>query len=201
MKNTSIALLIALSICALSACDNSEQRARERAQEMALLVKQQKLLEIKGLDLERSQAAAQVSARMEQVNVLNRRLDEQVAERQRFRDAVQAFIMDHKMATTALALGVGGAGVALDPSNTFTQDAKNMAGITALIAAAYALANYDEVKHVGDQLLQAGVRDNTMQSAIDATSNELNAARMALVSEDARLQELNQNIAGLQSQL
>jgi hypothetical protein len=44
--------------------------------------------------------------------------------------------MDHKMAIAALALGVGGAAVALDSTNEFSSDAKTMAGIGAFIAAA-----------------------------------------------------------------
>lgn len=97
-------------------------------------------------------------ARLEsELSVLNQERIRVEAERARHDTAVTAYLMNHKMATAAIVAGVGGTGVALDSSNEFSEEAEQIGAGMATMAAIYAIANFEEVAEVTNEMANASV--------------------------------------------
>jgi len=118
-----------------------------------------------------------------------------------YKRRVTAYMMDHKMAIAALALGVSGTAVALDSTNKFSSDAKAMAGIAAAVAAIWALDNAREVAAVADQLTQADSHVRSIESQIAETSSTLTSEAQKLLQEERSLFELQGNREKIRTQL
>ncbi len=92
------------------------------------------------------QSVVEIVTRQEaDVESLNNQLNLQVAELNEHQAKIHGYMLDHEMAVAALTAGVAGAGVALDPNNSFSDDAKNIGGVLATLAVFYALANLNEI--------------------------------------------------------
>lgn len=146
-----------------------------------------------------------VSAKALSVADVERRLASQQSELSDYKRQVSAFMMDHKMAVAALAVGAGGAVVALDPDNAFTDEAQAMGGLAALFAGAYAFGNAEEVAGVADQLFQADRFVKTLEEQISETtttnatlSQELSQAQGALRDLAATLERARTEFDALQ---
>ena len=103
---------------------------------------------------------------------------------------MNAYVGDHKLAVAAIVAGVAGSAVAVDPNNEFTSDQKTSAGVVALIAAAYALSNADEVTAVADRLLQADHAIKALRRQIDESATSREACARQLASDEGDLQTI-----------
>ena len=109
--------------------------------------------------------------------------------------------MDHKMVVVALAAGVAGAGVALDSNNSFSEDAKNVGGWVAGIAAIYALANFDEVSDVVNNLNQADAHVHNLEAGMAQTRSQIQQQQLSLQSNNNRLAEITRQVEDLQARM
>jgi len=135
------------------------------------------------------------------VEALNQRLNVQAAELSEYKSKIQGYMMDHKMVVVALAAGVAGAGVALDSNNSFSEDAKNVGGVIAAVAAIYALANLDEVSDVVNNLNQADAHVRTLDAGMAQTRSQIQQQQLSLQSSNNRLAEIIQQVENLQARL
>jgi len=137
----------------------------------------------------------------ETITDLTQRRNLEAAAVNEYEASVQGYMMDHKMVVFALAAGVAGADVALDPNNEFTQDAKNVGGVVTAVAAIYALANLAEVSDVVKNLNEADAHFRTLQAGIAQTEADIQQQQQDLQINEGQIAELSQKIASLQAQL
>src|SRR5690606_13691547 len=149
----------------------------------------------------RSVLTQTIAGRRSKVAYLEQRLSQQRSALENFRGRVKAYMMDHKLAIAAIAAGLGGAGVALDPANEFSAEARQIGGLVAVGAALYALANAEEVAQVADQLVQADAHADTLQGQIDSTLQELRSELFQLQEEERQFAAAAQRSQELRSQL
>ena len=135
------------------------------------------------------------------VEALKERESIQEAELNEYQARVEGYMLDHKMAVAALVAGVGGAGVALDTSNSFSQDAKDVGGTLAAIAAIWALANLDEVSDVLKTLNEADAHVRTMQAQIDQTKSATQQRLLDLQASQGQLTALTRQISDLNTRM
>ena len=134
------------------------------------------LTEMQQLEHNYSLLAQDMASKQQQVSFLQQKLQQQRFELSDYNRQVEAYILNHKMAVAALAAGAGGAAVAYDPNNEFSDDVQGVAGIVGIVAGFYALANLEEVSQVADQLMQASRYVKQLEAQIESTQNELNMA-------------------------
>lgn len=187
-------ILLMLAVISLQACADPNAAKRR-----ALTA------DIERLGTDYSRLSQSVAAKAASVADVERRLAAQQSELSDYKRQVSAFMMDHKMAVAALAVGAGGAVVALDADNAFTDDAQAVGGIAALFAAAYAVGNADEVASVADRLFQADRFVKTLEEQISETtaasgalSQELSQAQGALRDLGATLDRTHAEFDALQ---
>jgi len=135
------------------------------------------------------------------VEALNQRLNVQAAELSEYRSKIVGYMMDHKMVVIALAAGVAGAGVALDSNNSFSEDAKNVGGWAAAVAAIYALANLGEVSDVLNNLNQADTHVHVLEAGMAQTRSQIQQQQLGLQSINNQLAEITQKVENLQARL
>ena len=100
-----------------------------------------------------------------------------------------------------IVVGGTGLGVALNEGNTFTPDEEFLGGVVAFIAAAYALANAEEVAQVADQLIQADAHFKRLDSQLAGMHEQLQNERIQLQQEEQQLAALNQRSDQIRLQL
>jgi septal ring factor EnvC (AmiA/AmiB activator) len=142
-----------------------------------------------------------IEGRRSQVAYLEGQVARQRNEMTHYRGQVEAYMMDHKMAIAALVVGGAGIGVALNDGNTFTPDEEFVGGVVAFIAAAYALANAQEVMQVADVLVQADTHFRRLESQLGDLQHQLQNERTQLQLEEQQLAALNQQSDHLRTQL
>ncbi|HTQ15052.1 MAG TPA: hypothetical protein VMH86_14345 [Rhizomicrobium sp.] len=114
---------------------------------------------------------------------------------------VDAYLLDHKMVTIAIAAGVAGANASLDPDNEYSQDAHAIGGIMVAAAALYALAHAQEVTEVVSYLEQADIKAKQIKQSMDSTSQTLNGEQAALVADRQNASRQQGLIADLNGQI
>lgn len=135
------------------------------------------------------------------VSSLQQRLTQQQAQLDDYRDQVERYMMNHKMALAAIAGGAGGAGVAVDPNNEFSDEAQGIGLAVGLFAVWYAANNMSEIVEVADTMAQADVNVKNMESEIASTERQLEQAKQALANERIDLDEAKSTVLGLRSQI
>jgi len=106
------------------------------------------------------------------------------------KQATVAYIAEHKMAVAAIAAGVAGTEIVSDPNNEFTSDQRLGAGIVAIIAAAYALDNAEEIVQVADRLSQANQASKSLRGQLDAAVMSRGALVDQLAAAEGELQAI-----------
>jgi cell shape-determining protein MreC len=142
-----------------------------------------------------------VASTRSNVSLYQQQLIQQRAELSQYEARVDAFMMNNKMAVACIVAGFGGAGVLLDDSNQFTQEAKDIAAVVTVIAGIYALMYPEEIAFVGDQLMQANANYKTMERNIASTNQYLQAQLSQLQQEEQQLASLDQQSESIRSQL
>jgi outer membrane murein-binding lipoprotein Lpp len=159
-----IALLLAFLF--LTACD-SQKKMQLRAQLTTLQVE---------VDSLRQAASDQESA----LAAAGQRLTQQNTDLNNFNTTVVSYMLDHKLAVAALVAGLGGASAALDGSNAYTDQAKQLGSAIAVVAAIWAIGHADEVGQVLQVLNRADLQVRGLQSAVTQTSLHLQAQQAAV---------------------
>lgn len=131
-----------------------------------------------------------VAGRKTTVTTIERQLMNLESERSDYKRTVTAYMMNHKLAVAALALGLGGASVALDADNEFSDEAEGLGTVAVAIAAVYALANAEEVAEVADRLVQADSYVKDLDRQIAQTTSSRNTEVERLSGEEFRLHGL-----------
>jgi septal ring factor EnvC (AmiA/AmiB activator) len=132
---------------------------------------------------------------------LNDTLNERQAGLNEYQAQVRGYMLEHKMAIAAIVAGVGGADVALDTTNTFSDDAKNIAGPVVLLAAVWAAANFNEVTEVVKTLDEADAHVRTLQTQIANTTAAIERKQQTLQASRNQLAELTKQLTDLNTQL
>lgn len=153
---------------------------------------QQRILESRLVETDGNRSALNrtVEGRRGQVAELEHLAYRQQQEITQFRGAVEAYMLDHKMAIAALVVGGTSIGVALDENNAFTPDEQFLGGVVSLVAVAYAFANWDEVVAVADQLFQADAHFKRLEAQLAGTRQALQGERNQLAQEEQQLAAL-----------
>ena len=157
--------------------------------------------QIKSLEQNKQAVSASIFNRQAKLATLNAQLNVQNAGLEAYKARVMAYMMDHKMAVVALAAGGGGLSVALDKSNRFTEEAKNVGGVVAGIAVLYALAHMDEVSDVVKNLNNADAQVRVLEAEIAATQTAVQQEQAFLQREENDLNQLTRQITNLQAEL
>jgi hypothetical protein len=115
--------------------------------------------------------------------------------------SVEGYILDHKMAVAAIAAGVGGTGVSLDASNSYSDEVKQLASALAVVAGIWALGNMDEVSGVVKTLNQADAHVRTLKVVIAQTSVAIEKQGAAIQESQNQLNAIAQQSSTLQREL
>jgi peptidoglycan hydrolase CwlO-like protein len=182
--------LVFVALVGLGACTDPEA-----------IRKQKVLSEINAVESERDPVAKIVTARTARIGELQNHAQRLQGELESYEGRVRAYLMDHKMAVAAIAVGAAGTGVALSEDNAFTDDAKTIGGIGAVIAGLWAIGNMEEVMAVLDAMVQADVHVKDLTAQIARARGEIDDERNTLAGEQKQLAGLNDRIAGLRAQL
>lgn len=165
-------------------------------------IRRQKVLsEMKDIDAERDPLVRAVAERQARITSLETELQKQQLALQQFRNRVQAYLMDHKMAVAAIAAGVGGTSVALSEDNAFSSDAKAVAGVVGFIAALWAIENAAEVGEVLDQMVQADARVKSFESQMLQIRGAIEQEQARIVTDRTRLSTLTSQLVDLRAKL
>lgn len=149
--------------------------------------KQMLLSEIQQIQSNYSLLSQNVLARQQKIAFLSQKLTEQRTELAEYESRVKAYLLNHKMAVAALALGLGGTAVAYDPNNEFSDDAQQIAGIGAILAGLYAINNFSEVAEVADQIAQADSHVKSLTSQIAASEKQISIESEPLAQQQQSL--------------
>ena len=152
--------------------------------------KQFLITEMQQLENNRSLVSQELSAKQQRVNYLQQKLQEQRSELADYNRRVEAYILNHKMAVAALAVGLGGAAVAYDPNNEFSDDVQGVAALVGIIAGVYALNNMQEISEVADQLMQADRYVKSLEAQIELTQADLNSASEPIATLQSSLNSM-----------
>lgn len=182
--------LIMAGLIILSACSDSNAVQRE------LL-----LSELREAETNRTMLSEAVRGRRLALASLEQRLSEQQSGLQAYRDKVEAYMMNHKMAVAAIASAAGGSAVALDSENEFSDEAQAVGGLVGAIGVAYTIANFEEVSTVFDQLMQADAHVKRLEAQIADTRAGRQAEDDLLRQEEETLREISTEIEQIRSEL
>jgi len=171
--------LFFLVVAAIAAC--SDPNAEKR---------QYLLTEMQQLENRYSLVSQELTNKQQRINFLQQKLQEQRAELADYNRRVEAYIMDHKMAVAALAVGIGGAAVAYDPNNEFSDDVQGVAGLVGVVAGLWALGNMEEISQVADQLMQASHYVESLEAQIKSNQTELNNASEPIATLQSSLNSI-----------
>jgi hypothetical protein len=169
------------------AAEQQSQRQAAEAKAQRDLLEQQRIAaeqqaQRRAAEAKRASALARIQGLEGQLAVLRQSLATTVAEKDDYTTKVKDYAMDHKAAIAALGITVGGAAVAADQSDRFTDDQKKVAGVGAVVAGLYALSNHEECAEVANQMAKAV----TIQSDYD---QRINTARQQISSLQSQIDE------------
>ncbi|WP_300593844.1 hypothetical protein [Erythrobacter sp.] len=104
-----------------------------------------------------------------------------------YENKVRAVLQRHPEAVTAIVAGFGGAAVAIDANNEFSEEAESVAAGVALIAGLYALGNQEEVGYVAGVMSNADRDVKAMKSRITALESDLFTQRSVVAQKQSAL--------------
>ncbi|MGE3276491.1 MAG: hypothetical protein AB7O67_15365 [Vicinamibacterales bacterium] len=185
-----LSVAVLLCLCGATACTDPNAARRQALTS-----------DVQRLSADYSVLSHSIAVRTARVADAQRRVEGMQAELADYRRRVNAFMMNHKMAVAALALGGGGAAVALDSSNSFSRDARAIGGVAAFLALAYAIDNADEVANVADQLFQADRYVKALSQQIAELSSAHASESQLLAQEQSALQELQGTLDDTRAEL
>jgi hypothetical protein len=175
-----IFLLLCVVLFGKAGSDSNEQEA------VAPPVESVKDAKLRTAEFAKQRQIAKIAGLEGQLSTLRRSLAAAEAEKAAHATRVKAYAMDHKMAIAALGITVAGAGVALEDNGNFTEDQKTVAGVSAVVAGLYVLANGEECAEVTDRMAKAA----TMQSDYETRIKALRGKVSVLQSQIAREKRL-----------
>jgi len=179
---TNTVALVLLCLLTLTACSDPKE-AR----------KQQLLSELHQVDNDYTRQSQTVSNRKNTVGYLEQQLLTHRSNLSDYKGRVEAYAMNHKMALTAIALGLGGTAVALDSTSAFSSDEKTVGGLMAAGAALWALNNTEELAEVADTMNQADSHVKSLEHQIGQLSSQLATESQHLLQEEQALRTLQVN--------
>ena len=179
---TNTVVLVLLGLLTLTACSDPNA---ER--------KQQLLSELHQVDNDYTRQSQTVSNRKNTVGYLEQQLLTHRSNLSDYKGRVEAYAMNHKMALTAITLGLGGTAVALDSTTTFSNDEKTVGGLVAAGAALWALNNTEELAEVADTMNQADSHIKSLEHQIRTLSSQLASESQHLSQEEEALRTLKLN--------
>lgn len=193
---TTVAAVAAL--LAASACTDPReaQRAAELATQRTTLNSQ-----LQEADSVRSMASQAVVARQRSVQALDEELSSLQSKAAWHQRAVEAFMMDHKMAVAALAAGAAGGLLALDDSGSVSQEAREIGAVVGIVALGWALFNQDEVLQVANELVKAESTQQALNGRIEVLQQNLAAERDELQQAQTVLERVNQQASSIRTAL
>lgn len=157
--------------------------------------------ELRNADATVERLGAAVAVRAIRLASLQQQLDGERNRRAHFEQALRAYMLDNKLAVAAIALGLGGAGVALSDDSRISDEARAVGGVAGVLAAAYAIANADEVLAVFNELTKADSMLRAMQQREQELLASLSAEDGARVDDENRLTQANGRAAQLRTAL
>lgn len=207
MQAKSLAMLCCLALALAvvgTGCDTARRDAERQAQAAAIEAANQRSARIASLRSELQQADTAHGLAAQQLAQHNQHLaslEAELAQTQRnkaqLNEQVTSFLLNHKMAAAALALGLGGAATALDESGQYTPEVKQLGAVASAAAALYVLFNLEEVVHVASQLADAeqsarslDQRTAALQTALAETRQQAQAAQAQVDNAGQRAQTL-----------
>ncbi len=119
----------------------------------------------------------------------------------RYQREVNAYLMNHKMATAAIVGGMGGTSVALEDGNTFSQEAKNIGAGIAILSAFYAIDNAGEVIEVADKLNQADVNIKEAKNYLGKLTEDVIWHKNAIAQKTSALSTINDSVIAKRTRL
>ncbi len=152
------------------------------------------------VDSQRQVLTQTLAGRRSGVAGLEQQRNRQMNDLREFEGRVQAFMMNNKSTLLALGFGVGGAAVAADVNNQYTDSEQAWGALAGIIAGAYVISD-ENARHVVDQLMQADAHLRTLQGHIDATTQQLRGELYQLQEEERQLAAINRQAASIRSQL
>ena len=175
-RYTKAAVLVLLCLLTMTACidPNVERKQLLRS-------------DLQQVDNDSTRLSQTVSNRKNTVGYLEQQVLSHRSDLSDYKGRVEAYMMNHKMALTAIAMGIGGGIVAIDPNNEFSSDVKTVAGFTTLLAAGWALNNSDEIAEVADTLNQADSHVKSLERQILELSSQLASESQQLSREEQTL--------------
>lgn len=179
---TNTVALVLLCLLTLTACSDPKE-AR----------KQQLLSELHQVDNDYTRQSQTVSNRKNTVGYLEQQLLTHRSNLSDYKSRVEAYAMNHKMALTAITLGLGGTAVALDSTSTFSSDEKTVGGLLAAGAALWALNNTEELSEVADTMNQVNSHIKSLERQISTLSSQLASESQHLSQEEQALRTLQVN--------
>jgi hypothetical protein len=158
------------------------------------------------VDLRDKQAQKQIAMQTiadetQELDRLKEELNKQNDDLKEYDAQVDAYMLDHKMAVAAIVAGLGGAKVAMDTDNAFSEDAKNLAATVGVVALFWAIANLDELSTVVGQLNEADVHVKTLQAGIANTTSAIQQQQIRIQSTTMQRDQLGREIADLQAKI
>ena len=149
----------ALVLCALAVLPGCNGDARSQIQ-----------TEIAQVQSQRDSAQQLLLNRQSELQAMHQRLHMQHAELDEYNARIQGYMLDHKLAVAAIAIGAGGADVALSTGNVYSEDVKQLGVVAAVIAAAWALYHMDEVTDAVKNLNYAAAHVRSLQSGMNQSA-------------------------------
>ena len=184
-QRATLTLLLALST--LAACDNPKR--------LRLVA------ELNDLQSQADRLRQVTSDEQSALAAMNQRLVQQKADLANFTAGVRNYMLEHKLAVAALVAGLGGAATALDNTNVYSEDAKQLGSAVAVVAGIWALGNLDEVSQVLEALNRADAQVRGLQAAIAQTSADLKAQQSSIDQAQTQLLNVAAQRAALEQQL
>lgn len=146
--------------------------------------------DLQQVDNDSTQLSQTVSNRKNTVGYLEQQLLTHRSNLSDYKRRVEAYMMNHKMALTAITMGVGGSVVAFDSASTFSSDEKTVGGLVAGAAALWALNNMEELTEVADTLNQADSHVKSLERQIRELSSQLTSESQQLSREEQSVHTL-----------
>lgn len=140
-------------------------------------------------EMQRRATAARIQDLEQRLSAVRRSLAATQTEKAAHSTQVKSYAMNHKMAIAALGITVAGAGVALDASDKFSGDQKNVAAVSAVIAGLYAVSNHEECLEVADKMARAAVMEADYDSRIEDAQEQISAFQAQITKGRSALEE------------
>lgn len=187
-------ILVAVAVAAILVT-SSGCAPTESAQHRALVS------ELSEVDAAIQRSSEAVSARNARIAALQQQLDGEQARRARYNQSLQSYMLNNKLAVAAIGLGLAGTSAALSDDGSVSQEGRAVGAGVGLLAAAYAIANADEVMSVFNELVKADAAMRAMKRNEQELTDTIAVEGAALEREKARLADIRARAEQVRSAL